>query len=410
MRTRRTAHLPFARPDRVTWRALVLLAAGTLSLGGCAAISRPTSTSVPALLAEAPATAAAHASVRDSVRARLVRRAVARNDRTLDLLLLSGGGQHGAYGVGFLRGWAARAESPMPRFDLVSGISTGALQAPFALLGTPAALDTITALYRAAADRIAPTFDWWFWIRRTGGIVNTDRYERSLRNTVSPALRDQLQAEFAQGRQLLTATTDMDLGIGRIWDLTTELGTDDAALARTHTLLYTATAIPGIFPPRIVDGHVHSDGGVIANVLPVLDLADYRALAEELRRAGITEPVRVRLWVVMNLWTHAAPRVVSPSSRGRISSRSSEILFWAAMPQALRRLEELARAVSADVPGLSLEVRVTQPPAWLATEPGADKLFDRKWMERLEALGFERARSSAPWDSTWSAYVRPPAR
>jgi predicted acylesterase/phospholipase RssA len=365
---------------------------------------------VPQLQTDGIAATRAHEAVRDSVLSRLVRRAVARGDRTLDLLLLSGGGQHGAYGVGYLRGWASRPDAPMPRWDLVSGISTGALQAPFALLGTPAALDTIAALYRAAADRIAPTFDWWFWIRRTGGVVNTSRYERSLRSTVTPALREELQAEFAQGRQLLTATTDMDLGIGRVWDLTTELGRDDAALARSHDLLYTATAIPGIFPPRLIDGHVHSDGGIIANVLPILELDDYRELAARLRTAGVDGTVRVRLYVIMNVWTHVAPRVVKPSSRGAISTRSSEILFWAAQPHALRRLQELARAVSADVPGLDLEVRIAQPAASLATQPGADKLFDKAWMQRLEQIGYEQARGAAPWDSIWSSYVRPPAR
>jgi predicted acylesterase/phospholipase RssA len=390
-------------------RTAVAIAA-TFALTGCAAISRSAPVSVPQLQADGVDATRAHATVRDSVLTRLVRRAVTRGDRTLDLLLLSGGGQHGAYGVGYLRGWASRADAPMPRFDLVSGISTGALQAPFALLGTPAALDTIASLYRAAADRIAPTFDWWFWIRRTGGVVNTSRYERSLRTTVSPALRAQLQAEFAQGRQLLTATTDMDLGIGRVWDLTTELGNDDAALARTHDLLYTATAIPGIFPPRIIDGHVHSDGGVIANVLPILELDDYRNLAARLRAAGVDGTVRVRLFVIMNVWTHVAPRVVKPASRGAISARSTEILFWAAQPMALRRLEELARAVSTDVPGLELEVRIAQPAGALATEPGADRLFDKAWMQRLEQIGYEQARGPAPWDSTLSSYVRPPAR
>ncbi len=377
---------------------------------GCAAVSRPPGGSLATLQADAVRAAATHESIRDSVIARLVRRSVARGDRTLDVLLLSGGGQHGAYGVGYLRGWASRSESPMPRFDLVSGISTGVLQAPFALLGTPAALDTIASLYRAAADRIAPTFDWWFWIRRTGGVVNTSRYERSLRNTVTPALQAQLNAEFASGRQLLTATTDMDLGIGRVWDLTTELGTDAASLQRTHTVLYTATAIPGIFPPRILDGHVHSDGGIIANVLPLLELADYRTLASELQRAGVRDTVQVRVWVIMNLWTHAPPKLVKPSSRGGISARSTEVLFWAAQPQVLQRLQELAQAVSSDVPGLSLQVRIAQPHASLATEPGADKLFDKAWMQRLEQIGYEQARSATPWDSITSSYTRPMQR
>jgi hypothetical protein len=389
---------------------VVLLAATSALASGCAVNHRPGNTTVPALLAEGAAATATHAAVRDSVLTRLVQRVQRRGDGTLDVLLLSGGGQHGAWGVGFLRGWQAREQDAMPRFDLVSGVSTGALQAPFALLGTPAALDTIAALYRAAADRIAPTFDWWFWLRRTGGVVNTARYERSLQATVSPALREALRPEFDAGRQLLTATTDLDLGIGRVWDLGTELGHTEASLARTHTLLYTATAIPGIFPPRVIDGHVHSDGGVIANVLPVLSLEDYRALAARLRAAGITGEVRLRLFVVMNLWTHAPPRVTRASNRGRISTRSTELLFWAAQPQLLARLQELARAVSADVPGLTLEVRVAQPPSWLATEPGADKQFDRAWMARLETMGHEQARRAEPWDAVWSPYERPPGR
>jgi predicted acylesterase/phospholipase RssA len=387
----------------------VSLALAMATLGGCATLHRP-ATSVPALLASGDSVSRANLTVRDSVVARLVQRAIRRADGTLDILLLSGGGQHGAWGVGFLRGWRARENDAMPTFDMVSGISTGALQAPFALLGTPAALDTLAGLYRRAADRIAPTFDWWFWLRRTGGLVNTARYERTLRHTIDTTMRNALRTEFAAGRQLLTATTDMDLGIGRLWDLSAELGRSDASLARTHTLLYAATAIPGIFPPRVIDGHVHSDGGVVSNVLPVLELEDFRTLARALRVAGVDAPVRVRLWVVMNVWTHAAPRVVPASNRSRISARSTELLFWAAQPLALQRLEELARAVTADVSGLQLDVHITMPPAALATEPGADRLFDAAWMAQLEQLGESKARSASPWDRLWSSYVRPPSR
>ena len=382
------------------------LCAATL-LSACAAVSRP-GTSVAALQADAVRVREAHATLRDSVLERLVRRATTRGDRTLDLLLLSGGGQHGAFGVGFLRGWHARADAPMPTFDLVSGISTGALQAPFALLGTTAALDTIAALYRASADRIAPTFDWWFWLRRTGGLVNTGRYERSIASVLDSTMQSRLQAEFANGRQLLIGTTDMDLGIGRIWDLEAALRTVPDPLDRARTLLYAATAIPGIFPPRVIDGHVHSDGGIISNVLPLLALDDYRELARRLAARGDGAPVTVRVWVIMNLWTHAPPEVIKPSSRGAISSRSNALLFWAEQPQALQRLQELARAVTADVPGLAMEVRIAAPDASLALEPGASKLFDREWMARLERIGFERATGANPWSDVTSAYDRPP--
>lgn len=375
-------------------------------LTGCASVSRP-STTPAQIQASAASARLAHEIVRDSILDRLVRRVRARPDRTLDILLLSGGGQHGAFGVGYMRGWASRPENPMPRFDLVSGISTGALQAPFALLGTPAALDTIASLYRSAADRLAPTLDWWFWLRRTGGLVNTKRYERSIATVMDERMQRELQAEFAEGRQLLLSTADMDLGIGRIWDMEHTLRAGDTALDRARLLMYTATAIPGIFPPRLIDGHVHNDGGIISNLLPLLDLKDFRELAARLRTAGVSGDVNVRMWVIMNVWTHAPVKVTAPSNRGKISARSTELLFWAAQPHALQRLHELSRAVSSDVPGLTMQLRVAQPYASLAAEPGADKLFNREWMQRLETIGYEQARSSVPWDSITSSYERP---
>ncbi len=379
------------------------------SFAACAAISRP-STDLAAIRADGDQARVAHAVTRDSILNRLVRRAQARPDRTLDILMLSGGGQHGAFGVGFMRGWASRSSDAMPQFDLVSAISTGALQAPFALLGTPAALDTITQLYRSAADRIAPTLDWWFWLRRTGGLVNTSRYERSIASVVNESMQASLQTEFAKSRQLLIATTDMDLGIGRIWDLSVALNAPEAPLDRARLLLYTATAIPGIFPPRIIDGHVHSDGGVISNVLPLLSLEDYRELAARLRAVGVQGDVNVRVWVIMNVFTHAPVRMIKPSNRGKISGRTNELLFWASQPHQLERLQELGRAVSADVPGLRMQVRIAQPHASLIDEPGAQKLFDKPWMLRLEQIGYEQSRSTSPWDSITSSYERPPAR
>jgi predicted acylesterase/phospholipase RssA len=379
------------------------------SITACAAVSRP-STDLATLRSNGERARIEHAVTRDSVLDRLVRRAQSRQDRTLDILMLSGGGQHGAFGVGFMRGWASRSSDAMPEFDLVSAISTGALQAPFALLGTATALDTITALYRSAADRIAPTFDWWFWLRRTGGLVNTTRYERSIASVMNESMQTSLQSEFAKSRQLLFATTDMDLGIGRLWDMSVALNAPEAPLDRARLLLYTATAIPGIFPPRIIDGHVHSDGGVISNVLPLLSLDDYRDLAARLRAAGVQGDVNVRVWVIMNVFTHAPVRMIKPSSRGKISGRTTELLFWAAQPHQLERLQELGRAVSADVPGLRMQVRIAQPHASLIDEPGAQKLFDKAWMLRLDQIGYEQSRSVSPWDSITSSYDRPPAR
>ena len=74
---------------------------------------------------------------------------------TLDVLVLSGGGDWGSFGTGYLIGWKSLSGADaMPNFDVVLGVSTGALIAPFAYLGTEADLRTIDNLYRN------PKSDW----------------------------------------------------------------------------------------------------------------------------------------------------------------------------------------------------------------------------------------------------------
>ena len=376
------------------------------SLAACAAVHRSPAT-VASIIADGEATRKVQRATIDNIVERLAGRAAARSDRTVDLLLLSGGGQHGAYGIGFLRGWRSRTDSPMPRFDLVTGISTGALQAPFALLGTDESLSAAVDLYRRASDEFAPTYDWLFWLRRTGGLVKISRFQRMIETVFDERMCHQLRLEFATGRQLAIATTDFDVGIGRIWDIAQETDCSPTSLARIHKLLLATTAIPGIFPPVIIDEHVHADGGIVANLLPVLNLDAYRRLAARLRALGVNETVTVRVWVIFNLWTHPTPTVMNPSDRGAIAQRGSLLLFWTQQSRLLSRVAEQARAVSSDIPGLSMEMRYTAVPSELATEPGANSLLDTAWMLKLEKLGYERARSASAWDEIVSPYERP---
>src|SRR5207342_2800610 len=66
----------------------------------------------------------------------LIRGLERKRGHALNVLSLSGGGQNGAFGAGFLTGW--RESGRRPEFDMVGGVSTGALLATHALLGTPA--------------------------------------------------------------------------------------------------------------------------------------------------------------------------------------------------------------------------------------------------------------------------------
>ena len=396
--------LPNCVSHQTIARALLSLAA-LVTIAGCAAVHRPPTT-IAALLTDADASRLAERRLRDTVVARLARRAIARPDHTVDVLMLSGGGQNGSYGVGFLRGWRARRDAPMPTFDLITAISTGALQAPFVLLGTQAAQDTLTSLYRNAADRIAPSLDWFFWLRRTGGLVNMKRFDANLTHIVDATLRDSLRTVFRADRQLVFGTTDLDIATGRTWDLRSVIEGGDEGLVRTRTLLKAASAIPGIFPQVVYEGHVHSDGGVVSNILTLLTLDDYTAKLPQVRAAGVTTPVTVRLFVIVNGWTHATPVIMNPASRRQIQQRWSTVSFFMHQPQVLEGLEYLAAAASA-VPGLTMQMQWTAIPSETALDPAASSLFNKAWMLRLEELGESRARGAKPWDTVVSPYVRP---
>ncbi len=393
------------RRDHRGWPAAWLLA--LVGLGGCAAVSRP-ATSPAAIAAEGAALARADAELRDTVLARLTRRSLA--DDTLDVLYLSGGGQNGAWGAAFLRGWFDHPQAPMPRFDLITGISTGALQAPFVLQGTAAPLDTLRQLYLSSAETFAPSIDWLFWLRRTGGVVRTGKYERTIATVLDSGRVAALRPELANDRQLLLATTDLDLGVGRIWDVGARVQRGGAALDTVRTLLYTATAIPGIFPPRLIDGHLHADGGIVANALSLVDRAAVSRLVALRRAAGRASPLHVRLWVVMNVWTHVSPVVTSPSRRGKIYDRAYWVTFWTGMPQFLQSLDATTAAVTSGVAGATMSLRIAVPPSSLGEEKGALTLFDARWMARLDSLGVQAARSASPWSAPGSAYARPAPR
>ena len=379
-------------------RALAGLALAA-ALAGCAA-SRP---DVPV---DAGPARAAEAAAQDTLVARLARRAGRRGDATLDVLLLSGGGQNGAFGTGFLRGWRARTgAAAMPTFDLVTGVSTGALQAPFAVLGTEAALAEATEIYRTAAARAAPRFDPLFLFRRTGGLYDVSRLRAALGQALGPAVCRDLAAAFADGRQLAVGTVDLDAGVGRTWVAADELGPCDAPAGRTDaapnrlaTLLLASSAIPALFPPVDVDGRPHVDGGVSGNLRPVLDLDGLRALDAALRARGARGPVTVRLWTVVNIGLDARGLAVDRGSVRAVSQRTTLLTYVLAQRPLVESLATAACAAEAALPGLRVEFRAVVVPDGTADDPGASALFDGPFMARLDALGAARAASARPWD------------
>ena len=68
----------------------------------------------------------------------------------VQILAVSGGGENGAFGAGLLCGWSEHGTRPV--FELVTGVSTGALTAPFAYLGSELRSATARRLHRTHAS------------------------------------------------------------------------------------------------------------------------------------------------------------------------------------------------------------------------------------------------------------------
>jgi patatin-like phospholipase len=187
-----------------------------------------------------------------------------------NFLALSGGSDDGAFGAGLLVGWTATGTRP--EFKLVTGISTGALLAPFAFLG-PAYDPKLQALFTG----IGP--DDIFQKRSLLAVVLDDALADTspLFRLISRVADDKMLAaianEYRKGRLLLIGTTDLDVERPVLWNIGAIAASGrPEALQLFRKILLASAAVPGLFPPVLfnvdVNGRtyeeLHVDGGAVA--------------------------------------------------------------------------------------------------------------------------------------------------
>ena len=178
-------------------------------------------------------------------------------------LILSTGGEDGAFGAGLLSGWSKAGTRP--EFSLVTGVSTGALIAPFAFLGSrydEQLRDAYTTI--SAID-----------IFEVGGkgesFLDTWPLHKLIEKRVTPELLKAIAAEHARGRRLLILTTNLDAGRPVAWDIgAIATRGDKQALDLVRKVMVAAISIPGAFPPGFIEvegngrkfEEMHVDGGL----------------------------------------------------------------------------------------------------------------------------------------------------
>lgn len=216
-------------------------------------------------------------------------------------LAISGGGDNGAFTAGLLNAWTATGTRP--EFKLVTGISTGALIAPFAFLGP-----RYDALLKKSYTSISPkdVIEPRNFIAGVLGDAMADNTPllKLTRKSVTEAVLKEIAAEYAKGRFLFIATADLDARRAIIWDMgkIASYGGPQALDLFVRVMIASAS-IPGGFPPTMVDVDVagkryqemHVDGGIMAQVFAYP--AGIR-VNEMVTAAGVTRARR--LYVIRN--------------------------------------------------------------------------------------------------------------
>jgi hypothetical protein len=307
-------------------------------------------------------------------------------DGSFDILALSGGGPNGAFGAGVLTGWTQRGDRPV--FDHVTGVSTGALIAPFAYLGADWDDELRAAYLDERTERLMQR-------RLLSGLFAQSMFSgRPLREIVdshvTQKLVDAVATESRSGRTLIIVTTDLDQQRSVAWDMgvIARRGGEQARLLFRDVMLASAS-IPGIFPPVMIESgglrEMHVDGGIAAPIYAVPEaLADRQG--GELGNRG-----SLRAFMIANISLAPAPEKVEEGVLG-ILRRSLATSGKASMRAALQMNAAIAGKYGSTFSVISIPAGESAP----ITD------FSQSVMNRLFELG-RKMGADGGWRETVGA-------
>jgi predicted acylesterase/phospholipase RssA len=308
------------------------------------------------------------------------------------VLAISGGGANGAFGAGFLNGWTKSGKRPV--FKIVTGVSTGALMAPFVFLG-PEHDATLRDFY--TTTRSQDIFVRGGTLRRLisgESLADTGPLQAIIARIVDESLLAKVADAHAHGRRLYVGTTNLDTQQFVVWNMggIASSGHPDA-LALFRTVMLASASIPVAFPPVLFEveaggeryDEMHVDGAVTANTFVTAGV--YRpSLARS--QAG-SRPGRDDLFVIHNGQLFATPSPTPRTVRG-IALQSMDAASRASM------LDELVRIYA-------FALREDAGYAWVGIPQGINlagaEIFDPAVMRELFDLGYQRALAGPEWQA-----------
>ena len=305
-----------------------------------------------------------------------------------NFLAISGGGENGAFGAGLLVGWTAAGTRP--QFSLVTGISTGALIAPFAFLG-PRYDPELKAVYTETTTGNILEKRSFLAALFNDALASTAPLRLTLRRYVDRRMLNDIATAYEHGRLLLIGTTNLDEGRPVIWNIGKIAASGrPGSLHLIREILRASAAIPGAFPPVMItveaDGHryqeMHVDGGASAQVFVYPPSLQLQGLGHTL---GIRR--ERRLYIIRNArldpeWVQVQRRTLT------IAGRAVSSLIQTQGIGDLYRIYATARR-----DGIDFNLATIPPTFKMALK----KPFDSAYLKALYQVGYDLGRHGYRW-------------
>ena len=312
------------------------------------------------------------------------------------VLTVSGGGGYGAFGVGFLNGWTD--SGTRPTFKIVTGISTGAIIAPFAFVG-PKYDETIRTGFTSISDDDIYTFKGILAVFGDESFMDTSPLAAIIEKWMDDAFIKEVAKAHAAGRRLLIGTTNLDQQQFVVWNMGAIASSSDPdAPTLFRKVILASASMPGIFPTTLIDVEVdgvkydemHGDGGVFTQVFFHLFVVDPKKAQETVSAEdGRKRPKRGQLYVIRHDKVTPEPKQVE---------RSIEPIIG-------RALSTMVKSMSlADLYFIYLEAQAADIGFNYASLPEdyvwrSEKQFDTAEMNQLYQIGYDTAKAGYEWQT-----------
>ncbi|MEH3146635.1 MAG: patatin-like phospholipase family protein [Methylobacterium frigidaeris] len=306
-------------------------------------------------------------------------------------LALSGGGGDGAYGAGVLNGWTETGRRPT--FTIVSGVSTGALIAPFAFLG-PAYDGMVRDLYTSGAAESLVQSPSVVNVILGDGLFGDQRLRALVGRYVTADLLAAVAEEHRKGRRLLVVTTNLDAQRAVIWDMGAIAASGQPnAVALFRDVLTASASVPAVFPPMLIEAQagnrafqeMHVDGSVVT---PVFTLPEAFLIQDGRIETSRGKP---NIYVVINGRIEPSFQVVENGTLP-IATRTLSTLGRSRSRATLTSTYAFARRNGMGFNLTYIDRRIPEVPA--------DQGFKTAYMRRLYEDGYEKGRSGTVWQTS----------